>query len=235
MWMPSGTWPQRGTKVNGSHHGENPLLRPAAIQIATKSMRLYKQWHRPISKRFIKPLYSISRAASIYSHCCRLSPIPTSSVLSNKADKSRSKFLKATHRTKIRKNEIPRFMVHGGGSLQLVKMCPRWASLSNRPLKHKHAPTDNRRPKHKHTPTDNSYSRPRSSTMSSALSSLAAYADRVSSSSSSESTASSDDEVQVEKVQQSPASGGGGAAAAPKARKSTQKGIAGFFSKPVLL
>ena len=23
----SGTWPQRGTKVNGSHHGDNPLLR----------------------------------------------------------------------------------------------------------------------------------------------------------------------------------------------------------------
>ena len=24
----SGTWSQRGTKVNGSHHGDNPLLRP---------------------------------------------------------------------------------------------------------------------------------------------------------------------------------------------------------------
>ena len=23
----SGTWSQRGTKVNGSHHGDNPLLR----------------------------------------------------------------------------------------------------------------------------------------------------------------------------------------------------------------
>ena len=57
---------------------------------------------------------------------CRL---PTTSVLSNKADKLRSKFLKATHRTKIRKNEIPRSRVHGGGGLQLVKMCPRWASF----------------------------------------------------------------------------------------------------------
>ena len=51
---------------------------------------------------------SISRAASIYSDDCRL---PTTSVLSNKADKLRSKFLKATHRTKIRKIEIPRSMV----------------------------------------------------------------------------------------------------------------------------
>ena len=56
----SGTWSQRGTKVNGSHHGDNPLLRPTGIQIATKVMRLYKRWHRPITKRFIKrPLLHI--------------------------------------------------------------------------------------------------------------------------------------------------------------------------------
>ena len=30
-------WAQRGTKVNGSHHGDNPLLRPTGIQIVTKS------------------------------------------------------------------------------------------------------------------------------------------------------------------------------------------------------
>ena len=29
-------WSQRGTKVNGSHHGDNPLLRPTGIQTATK-------------------------------------------------------------------------------------------------------------------------------------------------------------------------------------------------------
>ena len=29
-------WSQRGTKVNGSHHGDNPLFRPTGIQIATK-------------------------------------------------------------------------------------------------------------------------------------------------------------------------------------------------------
>ena len=80
-------WSQRGTKVNGSHHGANPLLRPTGIQIATNSyMRLYKQWHGPTSKWFIEPPYSISRATSIDSDCCRL---PTTSVLSNKADKLR--------------------------------------------------------------------------------------------------------------------------------------------------
>ena len=33
----SGTWSRRGAKVNESHHGDNPLLRPTGIQIATKS------------------------------------------------------------------------------------------------------------------------------------------------------------------------------------------------------
>ena len=33
----SGTWSQRRTKVNGSHHGDNPLRRPTGIQIATES------------------------------------------------------------------------------------------------------------------------------------------------------------------------------------------------------
>ena len=30
-------WSQKSTKVNESHHGDNPLLRPTGIQIATKS------------------------------------------------------------------------------------------------------------------------------------------------------------------------------------------------------
>ena len=54
-----------------------------------KVMRLYKQWHRPISKRSIKPPYSISRATSIDSECCRL---PTTNVLSNKPEKIRKNY-----------------------------------------------------------------------------------------------------------------------------------------------
>ena len=112
-------WPQRGTKVNGSHHGDNPLLRPKGSKSRQKVMRLYKQWHRPISKRFIKPPYSISRATSIDSECCRL---PTTNVLSKNRKNygkitlqpvliNESKILKATHCTEIRKNEKPRSMV----------------------------------------------------------------------------------------------------------------------------
>ena len=52
----------------------------------TSYAALYKQWHRPMSKRFIKLPYSISRATSIDSDCCHL---PMVSVLSNEADKSR--------------------------------------------------------------------------------------------------------------------------------------------------
>ena len=81
-----------------------------------KVMRLYKQWHRPISKRSIKPPYSISGAASIDSDCCRL---PTTSVLSNKADKLRSNQFWSTSPSfsrphivqKEKKIEIPRSKV----------------------------------------------------------------------------------------------------------------------------
>ena len=67
--------------------------------------------------------YSAICDDNTYIHCvvmCNLinTYIPTTSVLSNKSDKyvpisfdQQSKFLKATHRTKIRKNEIPRSMV----------------------------------------------------------------------------------------------------------------------------
>ena len=68
-----------------------------------KVMRLYKQWHRPISKRFIKPPYSISRATSIDSECCRLptndqrSQQKTGKITLQPVLVNKSEFLKATH------------------------------------------------------------------------------------------------------------------------------------------
>ena len=109
-----------------------------------KVMRLCKQWHRPISKRFNKPHYSISRAASIDSllfkenlnaskppdqskglggniGCRDKIAYPRSAFSPTKRinyyaptsfdQQIKSKFLKATNRTKIRKIEIPRSMV----------------------------------------------------------------------------------------------------------------------------
>ena len=80
-------WSQRGTnKVNGSHHGDNPLLRPTGIQTAPKRYTTL-QAVAPINIKTVRQTsFSISRAASIDSDCCRL---PTTSVLSNKADKLR--------------------------------------------------------------------------------------------------------------------------------------------------
>ena len=112
--------PVRGHKEVPRSTGHIMVITRYSDQQGSKSrqkvMRLYKRWHRPITKRFIKPpFYSIPRAASIDSNCCRLL---TTSVLSNKSDQyvptvliNNSKFLKATHRTKIRKIEIPRSMV----------------------------------------------------------------------------------------------------------------------------
>ena len=80
-------------------------------------MRLYKQWHRPISKWFTKPPYSILRAASIDSDCCRLlttsglSQQQTGQITLQPVSIKETKFLKAIHRTKIRKTELPRSMV----------------------------------------------------------------------------------------------------------------------------
>ena len=103
-------WSQRGTKVNGSHHGDSPLLRPTGIQIATKSCATL-QAMTPTNN--IKTVHQTSLLHIIESNLDRfglLSPthdqpsqqqtgqITLQPVLINK-----SKFLKATHCRKIRK------------------------------------------------------------------------------------------------------------------------------------
>ena len=107
---------KRGTKVNGSHRGDNPLLRPTGIQIATKSYAALKA----MAPTNIKTVHQTS-LLHIESNLDRLGMLPPihdqrsqqkngkitlQPVLINK-----SKFLKATHCTEIRKIEIPRFMV----------------------------------------------------------------------------------------------------------------------------
>ena len=109
-------WSQRGTKVNGSHHGGNPLLRPTGIQIATKNYAALQA----MAPTNIKTVHQTS-LLHIESNLDRLGmlslthdqrsqqktgKITLQSVLINN-----SKLLKATHCTKIRKIEIPRSMV----------------------------------------------------------------------------------------------------------------------------
>ena len=94
---------------------------------------LYKQRHRPMPERSIKSPYSISKATSINSDCCRL---PMASVLSSKADKSPP--ISFDQQTQVyqghascRNKENKNAEVHGGGGLELVK--PARKPASSRP------------------------------------------------------------------------------------------------------
>ena len=113
----SGTWSQRGTKVNGSHHGDNPLLRPTGIQIATKRYATLQAMaptnNKTVHQTSFTPYYReqprSTRIVFAYPRPAFSATTRTNTfqpVLINN-----SKFLKATHRTKIRKIEIPRSMV----------------------------------------------------------------------------------------------------------------------------
>ena len=112
----SGTWSQRGTKVNGSHHGDNPLLRPTGIQIATKSYATLQAMAPTNSKTVHQTSFTPYREQPRSTRIVVSYPRPAFSA-TNRTNTfqpvliNNSKFLKATHRTKIRKIEIPRSMV----------------------------------------------------------------------------------------------------------------------------
>ena len=112
----TGTWSQRGTKVNGSHHGDNPLLRPTGIQIATKSYATLQAMAPTNSKTVHQTSFTPYREQPRSTRIVVAYPRPAFSA-PNRTNTfqpvliNNSKFLKATHRTKIRKTEIPRSMV----------------------------------------------------------------------------------------------------------------------------
>ena len=112
----SGTWSQRGTKVNGSHHGDNPLLRPTGIQIATKSYATLQAMAPTNNKTVHQTSFTPYREHPRSTRIVVAYPRPAFSA-TNRTNTfqpvliNNSKFLKATHRTKIRKIEIPRSMV----------------------------------------------------------------------------------------------------------------------------
>ena len=113
----SGTWSQRGTKVNGSHHGDNPLLRPTGIQIATKSYATLQAMTPTNNKTINQTSFTPYREQPRSTRIVVAYPRPAFSATNQTKKKfqpvliNKSKFLKATHRTKIRKNEKPRSMV----------------------------------------------------------------------------------------------------------------------------
>ena len=106
----SGTWSQRGNKVNGSHHGDNPLLRPTGIQIATKSYATLQAMAPTNSKTVHQTSFTPYREQPRSTRIIVAYPRPAFSA-TNRTNTfqpfliNNSKFLKATHRTKIRKIE----------------------------------------------------------------------------------------------------------------------------------
>ena len=113
----SGTWSQRGIKVNGSHHGDNPLLRPTGIQIATKRYATLQTMAPTNSKTVHQTSFTPCREQPRSTRIVVAYPRPAFSA-TNRTNtfqpvliNNYSKFLKATHRTKIRKIEISRSMV----------------------------------------------------------------------------------------------------------------------------
>ena len=111
-----GTWSQRGTKVTGSHHGDNPLLRPTGIQIATKIYAALQAMAPTNNKTAHQTSFTPYREQPRSTRIVVAYPRPAFSA-TNRTNTfqpvliNNSKFLKATPRTKIRKIEIPRSKV----------------------------------------------------------------------------------------------------------------------------
>ena len=106
----SGTWSQRGTKVNGSHHDDNPLLRRTGTQIATKSYATLQAMAQINNKTVHQTPFTPYREQPRSARIVVAYPRPVFSA-TNRTNTfkpvliNNSKFLKATHRTKIRKTE----------------------------------------------------------------------------------------------------------------------------------
>ena len=109
-------WSQRGTKVNGSHHGDNPLLRPTGIQIATKSYATL-QAMAPTNIKMVRQTSllhiecSLDRLGLLSPTHDQRSQQQSGQIILQPVLINKSKFLKMTHCTKIRIIEIPRSMV----------------------------------------------------------------------------------------------------------------------------
>ena len=104
------------TKANGSHHGDNPLLRPTGIQIATESYATLQAMTPTNNKTANQNSFTPYREQPRSTRIVVAYPRPALSATNRTYTFqpvliSNSKFFKATHRTMIRKIEIPRSMV----------------------------------------------------------------------------------------------------------------------------
>ena len=93
---------QRGTEVNRSHHGDNPLLRPTGIQIATKSYATLQAMAPTNNKMVHQTSFTPYREQPRWTRIVVAYPRPAFSA-TNRTNRfqsvliNNSKFLKATH------------------------------------------------------------------------------------------------------------------------------------------
>ena len=128
-------WSQRGTKVNESHHGDNPPLRPTGIQIATKIYTTLQV----MAPTDVKTVHQAS-LLHIESRLDRLGllwptyPRPAFSV-TNRTNYAPTSFDQqvpvSQGHTSYKNKENWNTEVHGSGGLELVK--PAHEPASSRP------------------------------------------------------------------------------------------------------
>ena len=127
-------WSQRGTKVDGSHHGGNPLLRPTGIQIATKRYATLQAFVptkiKTVHTHPLTPYRKQPRSTWIVVAYPR--PACSATKRTNYAPISFDEQLRVSQgHTSYKNKENWNTEVHGGGGLELVK--PAHEPASSRP------------------------------------------------------------------------------------------------------
>ena len=111
-------WSQRGAKVNALHRGDNPILRPTGIQIATKSYATLQA----MAPTNIKTVHQTSLQRSQQQR----RQITLQPVLINKVQVSQGHI-------SYKNKENCNTEIHGGGGLELVKPARKQASSRPKP------------------------------------------------------------------------------------------------------
>ena len=98
-------WSQRRTKANGSHHGDNPLLRPTGIQIAIKPLPApTNREHRKLIG--VKTMSLDTKYSFCCRECCQYFRIWITSY--------RKDCLMCCPSSKVIKSDTERFLAFGG-------------------------------------------------------------------------------------------------------------------------
>ena len=128
-------WSQIGTKANGSHHGDNPLLTPAGIQTATKSYATLQVMAPTNAKTVHQTSYYREQPRS--TRIVVAYPRPAAFSATERTNYAPTSFdqqvqVSQSH-TSYKSRESRNTEVHGGGGLGLVKPAREPASSRSKP------------------------------------------------------------------------------------------------------